>query len=201
MKDQIERRVLNLEGCELRADEVEGKTKIRGYAARFNTPSELMWDSRNGKFREFIAPGAFRETIERRDDVYALLDHDPSKILGRQKAGTLRMIEDEIGLRVEIDPPDTATGNEVIANLRAGNLDKMSFKFKTAKGDDEWRRAEDGISERTLKRVSLMDVSIVAFPAYPDTSVAVRSAQEAMPEPDADTGDLELAEARLKLVG
>lgn len=198
MKDQIERRVLNLEGCELRADDVDGKQKIRGYAAVFD-----KWSENLGYFREKIARGAFAESLSRNDDVFALMDHDHSLVLGRRKAKTLEVREDEKGLYVEIDPPDTQLGRDILTSLKRGDLDKMSFGFYTRK--QEWKELPDGKMERTLTAVDLFDVSIVTMPAYPDTSVAVRSLEqykkEAMPEPEPDTGEIELAEARLKLVG
>ena len=147
--------------------EGHGTAKIVGYAAVFNAMSKDL-----GGFREKIMPGAFTATLERRDDVAALFSHSSSHVLGRLSAGTLRMKEDEVGLLVEIDPPNTTIGRDVVESIRRGDLDSMSFGFVV--DEEEWSRDEIG-EVRTLNSVSLFDVSVVTWPAYPDTEVAVRS--------------------------
>jgi phage head maturation protease len=92
-------------------------------------------------------------------------------VLGRNKAGTLTLIEDEVGLRMEIDPPDTQTGRDVLAMIRRGDIDQASFGFQTIR--DDWEQLEDQVL-RTLIEVKLFDVSPVTFPAYPQTTVQVR---------------------------
>lgn len=192
-QNQIERRVLAIEGCELRADEADGKPKIRGYAAVFD-----KWSENLGYFREKIARGAFSESLARNDDVFALMDHDHSLVLGRRKAKTLEVREDDKGLFVEIDPPDTQLGRDILTSLKRGDLDKMSFGFYTRK--QEWKEMPDGNMERTLLAVDLFDVSVVTMPAYPDTSVGVRAMNEAKKAvPPVDDGEIDRAEARLKL--
>jgi Escherichia/Staphylococcus phage prohead protease len=150
-------------GLELRSD--GGTAKIRGYAAIFNSLSVDL-----GGFREKIARGAFANSLS--NDVRALVDHDPSRIIGRSKAGTLAMREDAHGLAVTITPPDTSVGRDVVESIRRGDLDQMSFGFRTI--TDNWHR-ENGENIRELKAVELFDVSVVSFPAYEGTSVGVRS--------------------------
>ena len=82
------------------------------------------------------------------------------------------MKEDEVGLLVEIDPPNTTIGRDVVESIRRGDLDSMSFGFVV--DEEEWSRDDVG-EVRTLNSVSLFDVSVVTWPAYPDTEVAVRS--------------------------
>src|SRR4051812_13150212 len=84
--------------AELRAD--KDKRTIVGHAAVFNSPTDLGW------FREQIRPGAFAESVKV-DDVRALFNHNPDHVLGRNKAGTLKLAEDDKGLAIEITPPDT----------------------------------------------------------------------------------------------
>ena len=79
----------------------QGRT-LRGYAIAFNSISEDL-----GGFREIILPDAVDRTLRERLDVRALVDHDPSQVLGRTTAGTLRLEKDAKGLIAEIDPPDT----------------------------------------------------------------------------------------------
>lgn len=138
---------------------------VAGYAAMFNARSEPL-----GDFVEIIAPGAFAGSIN--DDIRALWNHEDGDVLGRTVSGTLRLAEDATGLSVEIDLPDTGRGRDAVPSIRRGDVSGMSFGFQTVK--DDWAYI-DGIIVRTLIEVRLFEVSIVTFPAYPDTSVALRS--------------------------
>lgn len=161
-----------LSRAELRVGGGEGKPPtIVGYAALFNSLSSDL-----GGFREVLLPGCFARCLADGADVRALVDHMPYRIIGRNKAGTLRLAEDDKGLRVEIDPPDTTIGRDVVESLRRGDLTGMSFGFFTV--SDQWRMV-DGLPLRELVEVTLDggDVSVVTYPAYPDTTVAVRSLQ------------------------
>ena len=151
---------------------VEGfdQKQLVGYAAMFNKLSSDL-----GYFREQIAPGAFTQAILN-DDVRALVDHDSSRILGRNTAGTLRLKEDDKGLFTEIDVPDTTVGRDALVSVNRGDISGMSFAFRTIK--DSWDYGDEDKDEtpiRTLLEVNLYDVSIVTYPAYPDTTVGVRS--------------------------
>lgn len=146
------------------------QAKIVGHAAVFNQLSEPLWG-----FRERILPGAFKEAIER-DDVRALWNHDPNYVLGRNKAGTLRLTEDDKGLAVEIDPPDTQWARDLLVSIRRGDVNQMSFAFTVL--DEEFSK-ENGENIRTLKKVRLHDVSVVTYPAYPQTDAQVRSILQA----------------------
>lgn len=166
MNIELERRFFDLE-LETRAEGETGLPRIAGYAAVFNSLSQDL-----GGFREIILPGAFRDSLEQGADVVALFDHDPSKVLGRRSAKTLQTREDENGLRVLIDPPDTTVGRDVVESLKRGDLKQMSFGFRTV--SDNFRM-EKGEVIRELRKVDVFDVSIVTYPAYPDTSVGLRS--------------------------
>ena len=170
MADKLEKRIVD--ACELgvqERDEGTGLPTLTGYAALFNKEIELF-----PGLRERIAPGAFARSLKEKADVRALVDHDSSRILGRTKAGTLDLVENRKGLKVAITPPETQVGQDVVTNIRAGNLDQMSFGFITRK--ESFEESKDGrTTTRTLEDVDLVDVSVVTFPAYSDTSVAVRS--------------------------
>lgn len=132
-----------------------------GYAAVFNSPSEPL------PFRERIAPGAFKRSLRARNDIKLLWNHDSGTVLGSTRAGTLRLEEDSVGLRVTADLPDTQAGRDAAYLIRRGDIDSMSFGFSVPSGGDEW--SADG-TERTLKSVRLLEASIVAFPAYTATA-------------------------------
>ena len=162
---ELERRYIP--ATELRVVNERGQKKICGYAAKFNSDSLDL-----GGFIESIAPGAFKRSLAGGADVRALVDHDPSKILGRTKSGTLRLAEDANGLHCEITPPDTMAARDVMASIERGDIDGMSFGFTVPEGGDSWDYGQSP-ARRTLRDVDVFDVSAVTFPAYPDTSVAL----------------------------
>jgi HK97 family phage prohead protease len=142
--------------------------KIRGYAAVFNQLSQPLFMG----IRERIRPGAFKQTLADGADVRALFNHEPSQILGRNGAGTLRLEEDQHGLRYEIDPPDTTVGRDLLVSLRRRDITQSSFGFRSK--DEEYKK-ENGEFIRELVAVDLFDVSPVTYPAYTGASVSVRS--------------------------
>ncbi len=154
-------------GAELRVVDGDDGPRIVGHAALFDT----LADPALG-FRERVAPGAFTKLLATKPDVRALFNHDPNHVLGRTTAGTLRLTEDATGLRDEITPPDTQAGRDAIESIKRGDITGQSFSFLA---NDEWSM-EDGQETRTITEVYwLGDVGPVTYPAYPDTTVALRS--------------------------
>lgn len=182
MTEEIEIRSFKIE---LRAD-VTNPPRIEGYAATFNVQSEDMG------FREIIEPGFFDDVLS--DDARALFNHDRNFVLGRKSNGTLAMMQDATGLRVAIDPPQTQLINDlVLAPMKRGDINEMSFAFTVKPDGDRIERNKDGTVLRTLKKggaLRLYDVSIVTEPAYPQTSAQVRSKiqelQQANPQAESD---------------
>lgn len=161
---EIEKRTI--QAAELRVESAaESQPTIRGYAAVFDQVTDL------GFFTESIAAGAFERALKEGADVRALVDHEPSKIIGRNTAGTLRLQEDDRGLVAEIDPPDTSVGRDIVESIRRGDVSGMSFGFVTL--GEQWNY-EGEKPHRTLTDVDLFDVSAVTFPAYPQTEVGLR---------------------------
>lgn len=172
MANELERRYVMQAGLQITEPESLEKgqpPRIGGYAAIFNLETEIFG------FKEKVAPGAFSRSIREKADVRALVDHESSQIIGRTKNGTLKLAEDERGLRTEIEPPKTSVASDLIVNIRNGNLDGMSIGFFVR--GEEWAMV-DGVNIRTLNDVELIDVSVVTFPAYPQTTVAVRARAE-----------------------
>ena len=155
--------------AELRSADVAGNT-LAGHAAVFGQLAQIRggWEA--------IAPQAFDEVLARGDDVVALRDHDPSQLLGRTRSGTLRLATDDEGLVFEVDLPDTAYARDVRALVARGDLAGASFGVLP--GRDELGSAPDGRQLRTHTSVKrLLDVSVVAMPAYEGTAVTLRSYQ------------------------
>lgn len=141
----------------------EGNTII-GYAAIFDSPSVDMG------FTEFVTRGAFTKTLKDGADVRLLLDHEGAP-LARTKSGTLRLSEDDRGLRIEADlDPANPLAQTVLSALRRGDMNQMSFAFRTIR--DSWNTDR---SVRELREVQLYDVSVVTFPAYEATVAEVRA--------------------------
>ena len=162
--DGVERRYV----CgEVRLDFETKAPRIIGYAAVFNERVKL-W----GNLWEEVAPGAFTNAIPR-DDVRALINHDPNLLLGRTKAGTLTLSEDAHGLKYEIISPDTTYAKDLQVSLKRKDINQSSFGFNIEKYSE---RKDEKTGERTitLQEVRLFDVSPVTFPAYPGTEAHVR---------------------------
>jgi len=165
----IERRIQR-SGCELRVNGSGEDRYIEGYAAVFNSRSDNL-----GGFQETIEPGAFRDVLE--TDVVALFNHDPNFILGRRSADTLELAEDDHGLSFRSKVPDGQLVRDlVVGPIERGELTGTSFGFLVAAGGDSFSRQREGLMLRTITKFrELRDIGPATFPAYPDTSVAVRS--------------------------
>ena len=157
---------------ELRVNESESGNYIEGHAAVFDSWSETLGGI--FPFKEIVRKGAFNESIGK-DDIRALFNHDPNYVLGRNRAGTLELVEDEVGLRVRISPPDTSWARDLQASIRRGDITQMSIGFIVE--EDKWS-TENGMDTREIRKVQLFDVSPVTFPAYTATDVGVRAMEE-----------------------
>ncbi len=195
MKNGLERRV---HASPVTVRKADGQpTTIVGYAAVFSAEAVI-----GGLFRERIAPGAFRNVIGATADVRALFNHDDNFILGRTTNGTLRLSEDERGLRYEFDPnPDDPAAASVVAKIQRADVSQSSYGFRVKDGGDEWTKpaTRSELPLRTIREFELLrDVSPVTFPAFEETTAEARSAaaatRAAMPADD-DTPEEAAAEA------
>lgn len=145
----------------------EGKNMV-GHAAIFNEETNI-----GEMFREKIMPGAFEKSIKD-DDIRALFNHDPNFVLGRNTSGTLKLKEDERGLAIDIDPPDTQVARDLAVSINRGDISQMSFAFRAS--IVEWFQGEENKPDlRVIKEAKLFDISPVTFPAYDGTDIAMRS--------------------------
>ena len=148
--------------------EAEGDLTIEGYFSVFNSNYEL-WPGAS----ESIAPGAFSETLG--NDIRALVNHDSTLVLGRNKAGTLELREDSHGLwgKIKVNPNDGDAMN-LYERVKRGDVDQCSFGFMIESEETDFR--EDGSVHWTITRVNLFEVSVCTFPAYEETGVSARKA-------------------------
>jgi HK97 family phage prohead protease len=146
------------------------RPRIEGFAAVYDSFSEDLF----GGYRERIKPGAFTKTLKDGPEVKGLFNHNPDAILGSRKAGTLVLEERPKGLWMQIEPPETSTGKDVVELMKRGDLDECSFAFIPVK--DRWSKDEAGDQIRDLLEVRLLDVSIVAYGAYKEPQAYLQRA-------------------------
>jgi uncharacterized protein len=164
-----EKRELPHSTIEIRENE-DGTRTINGYAVKWEMKSHPM--GYFTRFREQFKKGAFTESLNK-EDQRALWSHDTSKVLGRTKNGTLRLYEDDIGLRFELDLADTTLGDDAYKTIKRGDVDGVSFGFRMRK--QEWDESDPDNIVRTINQADLFEISPVGFPAYPDSQVSARS--------------------------
>jgi HK97 family phage prohead protease len=186
----LEREVRGGIPAEIRAD-ADG-IKVSGYAAVFNQEVDI-----GGMFREVIEPGAFKRAAKR-DDVVFLINHDGLP-LARTRSGTLKLTEDDHGLRIdaELDPDDPDV-RAIVPKMKRGDLDKMSFAFRSEM--EIWDETTEPPT-RTIMEARLYDVSIVTTPAYDGTSIALRSldaSQKETAKRNAEAAQRRIAESKRK---
>ncbi len=154
--------------------EGDEKRTVEGYALLFDTPSDGL------SFEESIERGALDGVIGK-SDVFALLNHSQSRgVLARSKKGkgSLSLTVDEKGLKYRFDAPKTPLGDELLENIRRGEISESSFCFDVEK--DTWERKKDGTWKRTIHKIAnLYDVSPVYNGAYSKTTVYMRGKEQA----------------------
>lgn len=185
-KDYIE----NIDGSERRTvTEVvefreEGEDKyFEGHAFVYGAVADL------GGFTEEIARGAADSVLN--DDVRGLLNHSPDMVLGRNKSGTMQLVSDEKGLRYKIKyNPNDPDHVRAMEKVKRGDISQSSFAFTTK--DDKWE-VRNGKDHRTVTKLKrLIDVSMVTYPAYNNTSVAARSLGKINDDHKKDLAEMEL---------
>lgn len=191
--------------AEVRAAEGEEKI-IEGRAVVFNEPTDIC-----GCFREVIAPGALDETDL--SDVRFCKNHDTSNVYARSKKGkgTLQLNKNDAGLDVSasLDADNNPLAATLYSEVSRGDIDGMSFMFSV--GGEEWEDLESDYPTRTITKIdTILEVSAVTFPAYPQTSIkaradealenARRDAEAARALKEAEAYKLQLEKEKIKLI-
>lgn len=151
--------------------------RLRGYAIVFNSESYPVGIASDGReVREVISPNALDKVLASSPDVRALASHDTGveNVIGRTKSGTLTLSKDPSGIGVDIELPDTAMGRDLPNQIERGDIDGMSFGFYPTWETIETKDMGDYILQIIHDIRELLEVSVVTFPAYPATSIAVR---------------------------
>ena len=142
--------------------------QIEGYASVFHESADL------GAFTETIDERAFADVMS--DDVRMLFNHDANYPLARSRngEGTLKMSVDEKGLYFSFPVGPQSYAQDLHKSIQRGDVDQASFAFTVE--EDEWEEREDGTIHRHITRIgSLVDLSVVTYPAYAATEVMARS--------------------------
>lgn len=179
---------MNRFGVELRA-QIQGN-RLAGHAAVFDVHAQMPghWET--------LARSAFDEVLTGDPDVKALFNHNPSLVLGSTRSKTLRLEVDDVGLRFEVDLPNTTYAADVRELVEREDISGCSFGFLP--GADQWSRAPDGGQLRTHTSIrDLVDVSLVSYPAYDGTDVHLRHVDFSIRPPTARSQIIRLRAAQL----
>lgn len=153
----------------------EENQKMTGYAAVFDQQAtvDTWWGD---TYKESIKKGAFAKSINE-SDIFAVWNHNPDIVLGSSRNKTLVLSEDDYGLSIEIEPPNSSEGRSKLESVKRGDVKKMSFAFEVIKENIVKTKDANGkeIAERTLIEVKLWEVSPVVWPAYVGTTLGARS--------------------------
>lgn len=161
--------------AEIRATE-DTEMIVEGYAAKFNCESEPLGFM---GIRESIDPQAFAQTLNE-DKQYLHWNHNDDIVLGSTKSGTLSLNTDDVGLHFRAQFPNSPEGISKYTSVKRGDVSQMSFGFQTRK--EEWDETDPKNMKRKLLDVRLFEVSLVAYPAYPQTNAQARSIDEVVNE-------------------
>lgn len=192
----MEKRSFAITGLEVRAQDESATPRLTGYASVFDADSHDL-----GGFIERIAPTAFERSLAAVNDgqlsVHALWSHDQSQPLGSTRGGKLTLSQDDNGLKFDLDV-SRMTPSQLDA-AKDGDL-QMSFGFRVV--EDAWTKRADGLAQRTVLDLELLEISPVVFAAYPDSSAAIRSMKEweAAEEKNAEELPEVFNEVRLRLL-
>lgn len=172
---------------EIRADGMH----ISGYVNVPGRPSRPI-RSAMGKFIEVIEPGVFKRAIKKASEIKMLLDHDRTRVLASTANHTMKLAEDNVGLRAET----VITDEEVIREAKAGNLRGWSFGMAAPKYDVE-ERAEGQLPVRRIKDIGkLVEISLIVnkVPYYQATSIEMRAGEEELVEYRAEIEEVTVEE-------
>ena len=136
---------------------------LRGYVNKTGEESQLL-RSKSGSFVEKIQKGCFKRAIESAEKVDLLFNHDVNNLLGSTKNGSLKLVEDDIGLRFECELVPTSLGRDIYEMVRSGLIDGMSFGFSDPVS--KWEMRSDGVYLREIQDLKLNHLSLNSDPGH-----------------------------------
>lgn len=196
LANEFERRLIEIRAIESDDD----KMLIEGYAITFDKPATHDYGGR--KFTETIKKGALDKTDMK--DVPLRYNHnDTWLIMARTRNKSLRLIVDDIGLKIEAELLDTQSNRDAYKAIQAKLIDKMSFAFRVADGGDTWTFGEKETVREVTDIAKLWDVSVVDTPFYDSTSIYTRSLEllESEEKRLESLREMEVLKQKIKLKG
>ncbi|MBD3950032.1 HK97 family phage prohead protease [Tuanshanicoccus lijuaniae] len=138
----------------------------------YDTPTEI--NDPRGSYTEVIKRGALDGA--ELSDTRLLYNHDLNKVPLARTPRTLQLSLSSVGLEMTATLPNTEEAKSVYTAVKRGDLTGMSFAFKVPQNGDSYDRATN---TRTIHKIEkVYEISVVPFPAYPETSVEARSAMQ-----------------------
>ncbi len=162
--------------------EKESRT-ITGRAIVFES-----WSKNLGGFYEIIHRGAITQELIDKSDIIMNINHDDEKMVARsrQGKGTLSVSLKDDGVYFSFEAPTTSRGDELLYNIRNGNIFECSFAF-TIPDDihsERWYVDSDNVYRREVNVIDgLYDMSLVIHGAYGDTNCQTRCADNEVLNP------------------
>lgn len=171
-------RFVESEGIELRAVEGTEDRFVEGVGVVYGKEVEI-WPG----FREKIRAGAFNKTLQGGSEIKSFFNHDASQVLATTRSNPALEIQDtDKGLRFKAPIPPTSYGNDLRVNLERKNVRGASFSFDVDEEGDIITRDEKGVYHREITSATMYEVGPVTNPAYPQTSVSLRSIEQTQKE-------------------
>lgn len=156
--------------CELRSEN-EGR-HISGKAISFDTQSNDIG------FIEILHRGCISQELIDSSNIVFLYNHDYNQVIARANKGkgTLNIDLRDDGVYFDLDVPNTTMGNDLLENIRLGNITQCSFGFRYANEEGAYKDEKiDDVWYRNVYKIGqLFDLSAVTYPAYDDTYVNAR---------------------------
>ncbi|MED4261974.1 HK97 family phage prohead protease [Priestia aryabhattai] len=161
---------LRVQNSSLQANE-DGSMTVSGYVNRTEQLSNTLGVTK--RFKEKISKGVFTRAIQNAQrDIDFLAEHNNKLILASTRNNSLELREDDEGLYMSATIAPTSWGKDYYELISSGILQNMSFGFRTIK--DSWKPMEQGIFERTIEDLELIEVSVVRDPAYSQSTISAR---------------------------
>jgi uncharacterized protein len=165
--------------AECRAHEQDGKRYIEGYAIVYEQKSKLIseWGE---TFHEVIKRGAADKILaDPKLDIIASANHNYDQVIGRTTSGTLKLVNDEKGLRYIIEVPNTTSGNDMYESVKRGDIYESSFTFRVSESGQRWSTGMEGVDQREIIEFDkIIEVAPVTWGAYANTAVNARGHKE-----------------------
>lgn len=163
---------MELRNIDMKLNAEKETMTVSGYVNKVGELSEVLGSAK--KFVEKVAPGAFYRAIDNmKGSVDFLAEHDEKLLLASTRNGSLQLTEDSTGLYMSATIASTSWGKDYYELIKNGLYKNLSFGFRTIK--DSWKAIENGLMERTIEELELLEVSAVKNPAYSQSSISARS--------------------------